>query len=286
MCKSEQYFHLSESELFDEHMLYDLLDFPCVILTLSIISTSKSILNQYAKSLGGFKLSESFLSNKKMLSENNNNNNIDNSSGIKQQQSQLARSQSDTNGSKFIFQDLNQISNDSGLSNGYQNEHADDIYYNIVPNEINDSNSSSSLINENSNNETNNLVDGAESYYTDESFLFNGLQISSSSSSNKANGSQEDTMGNSAYQIIVTNANNSSSISQHGPTKRDFVMKEIIETEQNFVTGLTTLMVDFLEPLSTVLNDEDKRIICLNLKDLIKLHQNLYDNLIAACKGK
>jgi hypothetical protein len=41
VCKSAQYFNLDESELFDEHMLYDLTDLACVIRTLSLISRSK-----------------------------------------------------------------------------------------------------------------------------------------------------------------------------------------------------------------------------------------------------
>ena len=48
-CKSKQYFSMTDEDLFDEHMLYDLVDLACVIRTLSIISRSKiatKILNQ------------------------------------------------------------------------------------------------------------------------------------------------------------------------------------------------------------------------------------------------
>ena len=64
VCKSKQYFNMSDEELFDEHMLYDLVDLACVIRTLSIISRSKiatKILNQgnglwVYKNLNNFKL--------------------------------------------------------------------------------------------------------------------------------------------------------------------------------------------------------------------------------------
>ena len=49
VCKAKQYFNLSDEDLFDEHMLYDLVDLACVIRTLSIISRSKiatKIVNQ------------------------------------------------------------------------------------------------------------------------------------------------------------------------------------------------------------------------------------------------
>jgi hypothetical protein len=65
-----------------------------------------------------------------------------------------------------------------------------------------------------------------------------------------------------------------------------YVMKEIISTEENFVAGLNTLMNDFLLPLSTVLNDQDRKTICINMSELIKLHSTLYEELKTACKGE
>ena len=120
----------------------------------------------------------------------------------------------------------------------------DDIYYNILPTEM----------------------EAPESYYTDESFLF-GL--------NDTN----DQSDNGVYQIIVQQQ------PSHQPLKRDFVIREILNTEENFVNGLNTLMDDFLQPLSKILNDEDRRCICINIENLIKLHKALYADLFQACKG-
>ena len=63
-------------------------------------------------------------------------------------------------------------------------------------------------------------------------------------------------------------------------------MREIINTEENFVKGLDTLATDFLRPLSSVLSESDRRIVCLNMDELIRLHTALYEELLNACKGK
>ncbi len=127
---------------------------------------------------------------------------------------------------------------------------SDDIYYNILPTE---------------------LTEAPESYYTDESFLF-GLN------------DPNDQGNNGVYQIIVQQQPNQLQAS-HQPHKRDFVMREILNTEENFVNGLDTLWDDFLKPLSEILNDEDRKCICINMKELIQLHKRLYADLSQACKG-
>jgi hypothetical protein len=121
----------------------------------------------------------------------------------------------------------------------------DDIYYNILPTEL----------------------EAPESYYTDESFLFDSQMNDS-----------RDQSDNGVYASIVLQPS-------HQPMKRDFVMREILNTEKNFVEGLETLTSDFLQPLSKVLNDEDRKCICINMDSLILLHKRLYTDLSQACKG-
>lgn len=209
VCKSQQYFNLQDSDLFDEHMLYDLVDLACVIRTLSIIS--KSELAKIRTNKPGFN---------------------------------LAGEDTSTNSSSNHSDLLNPVLLASNSVDLAENNN-DDIYYNIVPAE----------------------VDAVESYYTDESFLFNGLI------------SQQQTNDNNVYQTIV------SASSQHQPMKRDFVMREILNTEENFLDGLNTLMIDFLLPLTKVLNELDKSVIFTNIEQLIKVHKSLYNDLINACKG-
>lgn len=212
-CKSERYFGMTNSDLFDEHMLYDLVDFACVIRTLSILS--KNELTVKSTNINGF--------------------NIGNSSIGKSLKDDLSPRRLSSSGS----QDSNQLVQIN-----------DDIYYNIVPAE----------------------VEGPESYYTDESFLFNGLS------------DQKEKTDNHVYQTIVSTPNNTHL--NHQPLKRDFVMKEILNTEKNFLDGLNILMNDFLIPIGNVISEQDKNIIFTNMNGLIVLHSNLYNDLYNACKGK
>ena len=122
----------------------------------------------------------------------------------------------------------------------------DDIYYNINPAE----------------------VDAPESYYTDDSFILGNSSNDPTNSSDSG-----------VYQMIVQQPH------QHQPLKRDFVLREIVNTEENFVNGLDILMNDFLNPLSTILNPADKKIICINMDSLIKLHKSLFDDLHKKCQG-
>lgn len=214
VCKSPQYFNLPESDLFDEHLLYDLGDFACVIRTLSLISRSSLI--KETIHYQGFSLA----------SENERSNSI----SRRPSQSSITSKMPSSN--SFDLQDKNN----------------DDIYYNIVPPE----------------------AETVESYYTHESFIINGLM-------------DIQVNDNNAYQTIVTGPSHQQ---QHQPLKRDFVMREILNTEENFLDGLNTLMNDFLTPLSKVLNEVDRQIIFANIDKLIDLHKALYLDLYNACKGK
>lgn len=136
------------------------------------------------------------------------------------------------------------------------NTSSDDIYYNIVPIESDEFASSP-----------------PESNYTDDTF-FNPLSASSSAMS-----------PDNVYDIIVKDQAVAASATRHQPMRRDFVMREILNTEENFVAGLNTLMQDFLIPLSRVLKEPDRKIICINLDRLIELHTRLRNALTQACKG-
>lgn len=202
-CNSPAFFNLDESDLFDEHMLYEF-DLARVIRALSILSKTKPSVDKGLKSFS--------LSAEQSISTNND--------------------ESD--------------SRPSSTSLNLSHNMNDDIYYNILPTEM----------------------EAPESYYTDESFLF-GSQFNDSNDQND----------NGVYQIIVQQQ------PSHQPLKRDFVIREILNTEENFVNGLDTLWDDFLQPLSKILNDEDRRCICINMENLINLHKLLYSDLFQACKG-
>ncbi len=235
-CKSTQYFCLNESDLFDEHMLYDLVDLACVIRTLSILSNHKQTLKK--TNITGFKLGNTKLGDIPL--------NLRSSLPIQNQQQPQLQNQLSLKPISEYSASIN--TNTTTTTNNNNNN--DDIYYNIVPTEI----------------------ESPESFYTDDSFIFNGLLENQNGQSND----------NSVYQTIVQSPTKQTT---HQPLKRDFVIKEILNTEENFVDGLNTLMDDFLEPLSKILNEQDRKLICINLDKLINLHKNLYNSLFNACKG-
>lgn len=133
------------------------------------------------------------------------------------------------------------------ISSSNQLDSNDDIYFNLQPTE----------------------TESPDSYYTDASFLL-------------GNSSLNDTHSDGGvYQMIVQQPHHH----HHHPLKRDFVIREILNTEENFINGLNTLMNDFLLPLSKILNESDKKILCINIESLISLHQTLYDDLYVAVQG-
>ena len=65
--------------------------------------------------------------------------------------------------------------------------------------------------------------------------------------------------------------------------KRDYCIKELVETEKNYCEALRMIVNQFFEPLSKLLHLEDRRIIFNNLKSLSDLHSKFYQELYRAC---
>lgn len=145
-------------------------------------------------------------------------------------------------------------------NNNNNNNSSDDIYYNIVPTESDDFSSP------------------AESNYIDDEF-FNPSLYPTTSQDQVYDRIVKDSGG------LGLQSQQSHTAPQQQPMRRDFVMREILNTEENFVAGLNTLMQDFLIPLSRVLKEPDRKCICINLDRLIELHTRLRNALAQACKG-
>jgi hypothetical protein len=82
------------------------------------------------------------------------------------------------------------------------------------------------------------------------------------------------------YEIIVN-----ASISPSSPTKRDFILKEILNTEERFVDALNTLINDFKRPLASCLSENDLDCIFINIEMLLNLHTKLKEMLAQSCLG-
>ena len=67
--------------------------------------------------------------------------------------------------------------------------------------------------------------------------------------------------------------------------KRDFIIKELIETESNYVEVLNMLRKDFIRPITTI-KDQDKRVIFMNIKDLGDTHSYFYKEILESVTGK
>ncbi|KAF8381825.1 vav-1 [Pristionchus pacificus] len=63
-------------------------------------------------------------------------------------------------------------------------------------------------------------------------------------------------------------------------SKRDHVIKEILDTEQNYVEkGLNMISKRFHSPLTNVLKDDDHRVIFMNIAELWAFHSSFYAQL-------
>ena len=65
--------------------------------------------------------------------------------------------------------------------------------------------------------------------------------------------------------------------------KRDYCIKELVETEKNYCEALRMIINHFYHPLSKVLHLEDRRLIFNNLRSLTDLHSKFYNELYRAC---
>lgn len=67
--------------------------------------------------------------------------------------------------------------------------------------------------------------------------------------------------------------------------KRDFIIKELIETEANYVEVLNMLRKHFIRPITTI-KDQDKKVIFMNIKELGETHGGFYKEILESVTGK
>jgi len=67
--------------------------------------------------------------------------------------------------------------------------------------------------------------------------------------------------------------------------KRDFIIKELLETEANYVEVLNMLRKHFIRPIATI-KDQDKKVIFMNIKELGESHGGFYKEILEAVTGK
>lgn len=67
--------------------------------------------------------------------------------------------------------------------------------------------------------------------------------------------------------------------------KRDFCIKELVETEKNYIEALNMILRHFFRPLKNVLGYHDRRTIFLHVKELAEVHTGFHSELFKACSS-
>nr|CAD7457409.1 unnamed protein product [Timema tahoe] len=69
------------------------------------------------------------------------------------------------------------------------------------------------------------------------------------------------------------------SVNNHSLEKRDYVIKELVETEKNYVDVLATVQRSFMRPLSSFIREEDMKAIFSGMKELSEIHSGFHSHL-------
>ncbi|CAG0894743.1 unnamed protein product [Darwinula stevensoni] len=71
----------------------------------------------------------------------------------------------------------------------------------------------------------------------------------------------------------------------HAPQeKRDYALKELLETEKKYVEALNMLKRSFFKPLGSYLRPEDQETIFSSISKLTEIHTDFHQNLCRACE--
>ncbi|XP_065564856.1 protein vav-like isoform X3 [Artemia franciscana] len=65
--------------------------------------------------------------------------------------------------------------------------------------------------------------------------------------------------------------------------KRDYSIRELVETEKNFIEALNLVKRYFVRPLSTMLSEDDKKTIFFGIKEIAEIHIGFHSDLCQAC---
>ncbi|KAL5012535.1 hypothetical protein ScPMuIL_011086 [Solemya velum] len=66
-------------------------------------------------------------------------------------------------------------------------------------------------------------------------------------------------------------------------TKRDYCVKELLDTEKNYVDALRMMVTKFIKPLRNVITQQDREAIFSNIEKLFEVHSGFHSELHVAC---
>ena len=65
--------------------------------------------------------------------------------------------------------------------------------------------------------------------------------------------------------------------------KRDYCLRELVDTEKNYIDALNMIIRHFVRPLKDVFPPKERRSIFLHIKDLSETHRGFHQELFKAC---
>ena len=104
-----------------------------------------------------------------------------------------------------------------------------------------------------------------------------------SSSSSASRRTQEEEIYEDLCYVTLRLGRERQAITLEPVEKRDYCIKELIETEKNYIDALNMIINHFVNPLKKVLSQEDHKIIFMNIKQLADVHAKFYADLRRAC---
>ncbi|XP_060561933.1 proto-oncogene vav-like isoform X3 [Ruditapes philippinarum] len=66
-------------------------------------------------------------------------------------------------------------------------------------------------------------------------------------------------------------------------TKRDYCIKEMVDTERNYVDALRMIVMQFIKPMKSVISHTDKEIIFSQIETMLEVHTGFHAELHRAC---
>ncbi|ETN62834.1 vav1, partial [Anopheles darlingi] len=115
--------------------------------------------------------------------------------------------------------------------------------------------------------------------------IYNDLHASTSNTVDYGSHDEHDTEVEKVYQdLCLPNVSrNQLATSSNNLEQRDFVIKELLDTEKNYLEALNALKLVFMKPLEKLLPKEDIRAIFPCIKELVEIHSKFLERLHEAC---
>ena len=97
-----------------------------------------------------------------------------------------------------------------------------------------------------------------------------------------------DTYASLGFFVNIIDKNNDTPSSDSKPKEiktRDYVIREIVTTEESFISSLNLLFEQYICRFTDFISYEQKKRISMNIEAMIYMHKSMYDQLILACKS-